>query len=287
MVRSLVPLTLAFGLIAATVMAGCLEGVVIDPNCAPTAVAGDWQQQDLWQSFPEDGVHGPYNITRILPTGTPLDDPQWGEVVLTHVERREHDEASNSTIHYRLDHEGRLNVNVTSATGTIEQDEIEDAVVLFLRQTTKQEETELRPIIHRLLERNPPEAGTGITLEAPEEDEHHEYTLDVEGPLRLLDLYEELLAESGDEERPDPWQDGQVRFDDWSFHFPVPHAVASNTEQTGRYLSVDARDRAHFQWDPPKGIGSEALYAGIERTLRDLGLEAPPKSDIQIQTVTC
>lgn len=276
-------------LLVGTSMAGCLEAVVFDPECAPTAVAATWDQPGAWDAFPDEGEHGPYNVSVLEQQGHVIVDPDWGELVADRIERTVKRDEENLSLVYRFNSKDTLSV---VAPADLDVETVEEGFFESLQEVSPMEERELRPMIHELIRKDIRTMG-GSTAQTqtdplPDNDSMVEYTLQVEGPFRFETLYQDLLGRSGQEDRVHPWTEETVTLEKWSFHFPSPVTVAEHTREEGRFLQVDGLGHVAFHWDPPTGAGKEAIEAGISRTLMDLGLEPPADfDDVEVYTVTC
>lgn len=270
-------LALVVTLLSATSMAGCLQELVVDPNC-PTAVAANWTQEGITDAFPGEGSHGDYNVSARAPEGIHFEDPEWGELVLARVEWNPGWEENTSGAVFRLDQDGRINITLSAS---FDGDTLQEGFLQFITQVTPLTEEAAEEWVGPLLEsrHDVPSIRSQDRGTAGDGDALVEYNLTYDGPLAIEALYAGLLREADQDERPDPWFEPAVKLGDWSFYFPPPLLLAQHTSEDGRYLLVDARDRVEFHWDPPAGVNGHAIMAGITRTLADLGLPAPPDVD--------
>lgn len=270
-------LTVAVVLLSTVSLAGCLQDLVLDPNC-PTVVSASWTQDGIADAFPEEGVQGDYNVSVHIPDGMLFEDPEWGELVLSSVQWDPGWKENATDAVFRVDKTGRINITLPD---TFDQKTLQDGFLSFITRLTPLTEEAANEWVGPLLESRhdvPTVRAQGAATTA-DTDSLVEYNLTFEGPFAFESLYDRLLQESDHEERPDPWLEDHVDLDDWRFSFPSPLILAEHVDEDDRFLQVDARDRVEFYWDPPAGASQQAIMAGITRTLSDLGLPAPPEAD--------
>ncbi len=272
-------LSLALSILLASTLAGCLEELM-DSRCPPTYVAASWTQEGLWESLPEEGEYGPYNLSYHEPEGFPFEDPEWGSLVLTELTWDPQWENAPRDSVFRLRSDEQVTITTSPEK---EAEDLEDGFLEFTSRVTTAEEETRQDWLKRFVENgSKSDYTTAIQSRDGETDEIElvDHSIEIAGPYDFEALYDELLEKHGSvDERPDPWQGEGVQLGPWSFWFQTTTVRIIHMEESGRQMHITNSGHAGFQWDPPKGAGPDALYAGITRTFLDIGLDRPAAMD--------
>lgn len=271
-------LPLALSLLLAGTLAGCLDQWM-DTRCPATYTGAVWTQDGVWESLPEAGIHGAYNVSYHEPEGFPLDDPEWGSLVLTEIAwDPQWEDAPHGSV-FRLGTDERVTITTSPEKA---DDVLEAGFMEFITQVARVDENQKQQWLQEFLE-NTSQSDYTAVMQSQNGDTNEvelvDHAIEIQGPYGFEALYRELLEEHGIEERPDPWADEAVELGPWSFVFEATMMRALNIEESGRQLNIASSGQTGFQWDPPRGAGPEALHAGITRTMMDLGLDGPPPLD--------
>lgn len=280
-------LPLALSVLLAGALAGCV-GEWMESRCPATYVAASWSQPEIWDSLPEQGVYGAYNLSYHEPEGFLFEDPEWGPLVLTEVAWDPQWENAPRGSVFRLDVDERVMITTSPEK---EAENLEEGFLEFISNVATAGEQTKEEWLERFVENGSrSDYTTAVRSKSGQTDEVVlvNHILRIDGPYNFEELYDGLLDQLGHEGRPDPWQNGSVELGAWHFSFETTNARAVHVNEPGRLLHVSNSEHVSFQWDPPRGASPAALEAGITRTFRDLDLGDPPAmQEMEIFSHSC